>query len=86
MVGVWTPKIDRATRPVSGLSDRQHEVFLNSTGRHGTFSNSTGRHEVFLDSTGTFRQGDRVTISYNQHATWGPSLIIEIIGRMPLTW
>ena len=32
-LGVWTPKVDRATRPVLGFSDMRHEVFLNLTGR-----------------------------------------------------
>ena len=51
-VGVWTPKIDRATQPFLGLSDMQQGLFLNSTGRQGLFLNSTGRQELFLNSTG----------------------------------
>ena len=51
--GVWTPKIDRATRPFLDLrlSDRRQELFLKSTGRQELFLKSTGRHYHFLQST-----------------------------------
>ena len=39
-------------RPLLGISDMRHEVFLDSTGHHEVFLNSTGRHEFFLNSTG----------------------------------
>ena len=51
-MGVWTPKIDTATRPFLGLSDMRQGCFLNSTGGQDCFLNSTGRQGCFLNSTG----------------------------------